>query len=214
MIKEKNTTVIICAAGMGSRLGIGVTKTLLKPYGKSLIALQLEQLKAFDDIRIVVGFQAEKVIEEVNLIRKDIMFVFNYDYKHTGPAESVFKALVKARENVIVIDGDLLIKPNDFKDFLCYPQACVCISELRSSEPVGVDVKDGNVVGFNDKKTEYEWVGLAKIKRENLFKENSYVYKMLEPSLPLKALTIHAIDIDTVDDYESAAEWIKNNYGE
>ena len=62
---------------MGTRLGIGTTKALIDIEGKPLILRQLELLKDFDDIRIVVGYQMEKVIEVVNNYRKDILFVFN-----------------------------------------------------------------------------------------------------------------------------------------
>lgn len=72
-----NTTIVICCAGMGTRLGIGTTKALLDINGKPLILHQLEALRNFDDIRVVVGYQADKVIQVVNSCRKDIMFVFN-----------------------------------------------------------------------------------------------------------------------------------------
>ena len=45
-----DTTVIICCAGMGTRLGIGTTKALLHIDGKPLIIHQLEALK---DIQIL-----------------------------------------------------------------------------------------------------------------------------------------------------------------
>ena len=49
-----NTTVIICCAGMGTRLGIGTTKALVNICGKPLILHQLELLKDYKDIRIVM----------------------------------------------------------------------------------------------------------------------------------------------------------------
>ena len=58
-----DTTVIICCAGMGTRLGIGTTKALMHIDGKPLIIHQLEALKDYSDVRVVVGYQANKVIE-------------------------------------------------------------------------------------------------------------------------------------------------------
>ena len=58
-------SVVICCAGMGTRLGIGTTKALVKIAGKSIIQRQLEMLDEYDDIRVAVGYQAEKVIKEV-----------------------------------------------------------------------------------------------------------------------------------------------------
>ena len=48
-------SIIICCAGMGTRLGIGTTKALINVYGKSLIERQLELTKDIDDVRVVVG---------------------------------------------------------------------------------------------------------------------------------------------------------------
>lgn len=73
MMKNKDITVVICAAGMGTRLGIGTTKALVHVCGKPLIIRQLELLNDYDDVRIVLGYQADKVMEVVNKYRKDIM---------------------------------------------------------------------------------------------------------------------------------------------
>lgn len=101
MIKKTDVTVIICCAGMGTRLGIGTTKALVDVGGEPLIIRQLKLLDAFDDIRVVVGFDAERVINVVKEYRKDIMFVCNYEYEHNGPADSLKKALLGVRKYVI-----------------------------------------------------------------------------------------------------------------
>ena len=54
-MNPQDISIIICCAGMGTRLGIGSTKALLEISGKSVITRQLELLKDYDDIRIVVG---------------------------------------------------------------------------------------------------------------------------------------------------------------
>lgn len=71
-------TVIISCAGMGNRLGLGSTKALVEVEGKPLILRHLEMLDGEKDVRVVVGYQAEKVIEVVKRYREDILFVFNH----------------------------------------------------------------------------------------------------------------------------------------
>ncbi len=208
----QDITVIICCAGMGTRLGIGTTKSLVDICGKPLIIYQLEQLRNFDDIRIVVGYQAEKMIEIVNRYRKDIMFAFNHEYETTGPAASVGKALMKARKNVIILDGDILFHPNEFLEFLEYPDECLAFSDIKSDEPVLMKVKNELVVAFSMNEGCYEWPGIAKLKRDRICKENSYVYKMIEAHLPLKGIYVRTRDIDTPDDYDNAIKWVLNNY--
>ena len=64
-------TIIIGCAGTGNRLGLGTTKALVEIEGKPLIIHHLEKLKDEKDIRVVVGFQAEKVIRVVNEYRRN-----------------------------------------------------------------------------------------------------------------------------------------------
>lgn len=208
-----DTTIIICCAGMGTRLGIGTTKALVNIKGKPLILHQLEQLNRFDDIRVVVGFQAEKVIDVVKAYRKDIMFAFNYDYQTTGTLSSVAKAMISPREYTIVLGGDMYLHPDDFQTFLGNRHECIGFSRLRSSEPVLIHLDENeNVIAFSKNKGEVEWSGLVKY-RSSLFSNNyKYVYEMLEPQLPIKGMEVRSIDIDTSEDYEKVVQWINSGY--
>ncbi|MCM1297320.1 MAG: NTP transferase domain-containing protein, partial [Muribaculaceae bacterium] len=99
-------TIVISCAGMGNRLGLGTTKALVEVDGKPLIVRHLEKLKEEKDIRVVVGYQAEKVIEVVKKYRQDVMFVFNHDYRATGTGASVALAARYANEYILSLDGD------------------------------------------------------------------------------------------------------------
>lgn len=207
----KNITVVICCAGMGTRLGIGTTKALININNKPLIYHQLELLKDFEDVRIVVGFQAEEVIKIVNMYRKDVMYVFNYDYEKNGPAASLSRALINTKQYVLIMDGDVLINKKDFYDFLNYPQECIAISDINTDEPIKVKIDSKNVVEFDDD-GEFEWTGIAKICSDKLIKREDYVYEMLKPLLPIKYCKIRTRDIDTPDDYDKALKWLNDDY--
>lgn len=207
-MNKKDITVVICCAGMGTRLGIGSTKALVSIGGKPLILHQLELLKDFDDIRIVVGFQAEKVINTVINYRKDIMFAFNYSYQTTGVAASLCKGLSGCRKYVMCMDGDLLINKNDFKTFLEYEGECLAISSINSDEPVLVEVNNKKAVSFSQK-GDFCWSGLAKIESDKLRPIDSHVYEMIQSLLPIDVVIIRSREIDTQDDYERAIEWVR-----
>ena len=114
----KNKTIIISCAGMGKRLGLGTTKALVEVAGEPLLMRTLKMLDDVEDVRVVVGYQAEKVIEAVNSYRKDVTFVFNRNYQTTGTGASVMLAVKNARDMIMTIDGDLLIHPSDMQDLL------------------------------------------------------------------------------------------------
>ena len=56
-------SVVISCAGIGSRLGLGNTKALIPIRGASLIGWQMQLFREVEDVRIVVGFQANEVID-------------------------------------------------------------------------------------------------------------------------------------------------------
>ena len=207
-IPEK-TTVIICAAGMGTRLGIGSTKALVDIDGTPLIIRQLDLLKNYDDIRIVVGFQAEKLINSVTKYRKDIMFAFNYQYETNGVADSLRKGLITSREYIISLDGDILINPEDFAAFASADYECLGISHITTEEPVKAMVEKGLVKKLSKFEGNMQWPGIVKIRSEKLKGESSHVYDLLNDILPLRAFSMRTREIDTQEDYERALEWFE-----
>lgn len=211
-MEKSNTTIIICCAGMGTRLGIGTTKCLIDICGKPLIIRLLDQLRDYDDIRIVVGYQAQRVIEVVKEYNKNVMFAFNYDYETTGPAASMSKALLCAKENIIILDGDLVINTKDFQKFLEYPNECVTYCEKISDEPVSIEIKENKAISFKNRSNKYEWPGIVKINKNHINSGDGYIYDILEKNLPIDAIHVDARGIDTQDDYERVINWVNNNY--
>ena len=208
-MNDKDVSIVICCAGMGTRLGIGTTKALVRIHGKPLILRQLELLKDYSDIRIVVGYQAEKIIEVVTQHRKDIMFAFNYDYERTGVAESLARGSVGSRKYVVAMDGDLLVNPEDFKAFMEIPGECIGVGKPSSSEPVYVSIDEhGNTVSFKKSENPMEWMGLAKIKAQSVKSGYHHVYDLLTECLPLPAYSIRTREIDTPEDYEEMINWV------
>lgn len=206
-IEKKNTTVIICCAGMGTRLGIGTTKALVDVNGEPLIIRQLKLLDAFDDIRVVVGFDAERVINVVKEYRKDIMFVCNYEYEHNGPADSLKKALLGARDYVITLDGDSVMNPGDFKQFVEFPNECIAVTENASGETISALVQNGMVEALSKKPGNMQWSGITKVQADKLRGTSSHVYEVLTPYLPMTAFPLRLKEINTPKDYENAMEW-------
>lgn len=204
-------SVVISCAGIGSRLGLGLTKALVKINGRSLISWQLELFKDVEDIRIVVGFQANDIIEEVLKYRKDVIFIFNHRYFETKTGASFYLGARHANERVLEWDGDLLVHPDDVKSILENEGEFICYADITSDDAVFVKTdEEGNVLQFSRESGDYEWTGPACIYRNNLFYCTQNVYNMFESYLPMKGVKVRAYDIDTYDDYTRVSEIVKD----
>lgn len=209
-------TVIIGCAGMGNRLGLGTTKALIEVNGKPLIIHHLQYLNDEKDVRVVVGYQAEKVIKVVNEYRKDILFVFNHEYKTTGTGASVALASKYANEYILSLDGDLLIHPDDMRTILACEHEFVGGNPIESDDPWMLQTyeQDGRemVSAFSKCMGNYEWNGVAQMKASKMLRGTGHVFHLIEPYLPIEFMNMRTREIDTVNDYERAIEWVKNGY--
>ena len=200
---------IISVAGLGSRLGLNIPKCLVEVGGKKLIEYQLELLKDIPDVRLVVGFEEEKVMNFVRAIRSDVTFVRNPDYAKTSNSYSVYLATKDLKDPHIIIDGDLIIGQKSFKEFLVRCEEVkdlVGVTRSKSEDAVFVEIDDEFMIEqFHRKpKTRYEWCGIAYLHNIKINDNQDYVYKELEKHLPLKAVNIDCYEIDTPNDLEEA----------
>lgn len=203
-------SVIISCAGIGSRLGLATTKALINIDGKSLIRWQLELFKDIEDVRIVVGFQANDVVEEVRKYRDDVIFVFNHNYFETKTGASYYLGAKDGNEFAIEFDGDLLVHPDDMKQLLEIDGEWIAYADKMSDDAVYVKTNEiGDVLSFSRENGDFEWTGPCCIKKDKLKYSSGHVFNQLEPYLPMKGIKIRACDIDTYDDYQRALEFIK-----
>ena len=160
-------SVVISCAGIGSRLGLGLTKALVQINGRSLISWQLELFKDVEDIRIVIGFQANDIIEEVRKHRQDVIFIFNHRYFETKTGASFYLGARHANSEILEWDGDLLVHPDDVKMLLDTEGEFICYSDKTSDDAVFVRTDEqGTVLEFSRESGDYEWTGPACICKE------------------------------------------------
>jgi HAD superfamily phosphoserine phosphatase-like hydrolase len=209
-------SVVISAAGTGSRLGIGQTKALVSLYGRPLIHHQLEQLSALEDVRIVVGYQAQSLMQTVLEYRRDVIFVCNHDYFTTKTGASLYLGSRHAHSFVFALDGDCVVHPQDLLECIRDNSEFLGITRNTSSESVFAIVnEERQVVAFSQDCSDYEWSGPALIRRDRIRDTKGHLYQMLEAHLPMPARVVRACDIDTYDDYVNAltliASWSNGN---
>ena len=199
--------VVICAAGMGSRLGLNTVKCLVEINGKTILQRLIELTSNIKNIRIVVGFMEEKVIAEALRFRSDIIFVRNPNYRTTSNVQSLQLGSFGLKNGFISIDGDMIIDKNSFTEFLsCIEMGSDLIGIARSESEDAVftilNKSEKTVERFSRSVfSEYEWCGIAYLCNIDVSKSSkSFVYEIFEDYLPLKSKEIVCSEIDTPAD--------------
>ena len=207
---DKKSVVISCA-GIGSRLGLGLTKALVQINGNSLISWQLKLFKDVKDVRIVIGFQGGEIIEEVRKYRDDVIFCYNHRYFETKTGASYYLGARHANHETLEWDGDLLVHPDDVKKLLATSGEFICYADKTSDDAVFVQTNEnGDVLCFSREQGDYEWTGPACMNKQHLIYSTQNVFNMFEPYCPMKGIKVRAYDIDTYNDYIRVSEITKD----
>lgn len=204
-------SVIISCAGIGSRLGLGLTKALVQINNNSLISWQLKLFKKVEDVRIVIGFQGNEIINEVRKFRNDVIFCFNHRYFETKTGASFYLGARHGNPEAIAWDGDLLVHPDDVKNLLHTSGEYICYSDKTSEDIVFVQTNEkGEVLNFSRESGDFEWTGPACMLKKNLVYCSQNVFNMFESLCPMRGIKVRAYDIDTYNDYLRVSEITKD----
>jgi CTP:molybdopterin cytidylyltransferase MocA len=213
-------TIIINAAGRGTRLGRHQPKCLVPFRNRPLIHWQLQNLHAFPDIVVVVGFLANDVMDTVRTIRPDARFVFNECFAGTGTASSLCLGARNARGSVVSLDGDMLVHPADFASLCAAPQPCIGVSAIQSNAPVLVAVSASQprlATQFLTEPTHaegmdcFEWTGLVMFDPISLpLDATGHVFQMISPLLPCHTVHVRCCEIDFPDEMPAMENWISH----
>lgn len=208
---SQSKSVVISCAGIGSRLGLGLTKALVQMNGASLISWQLRLFEKVEDVRIVIGFQAGEIIEEVRRFRDDVIFCYNHRYFETKTGASYYLGARHANPETLEWDGDLLVHPDDVRKLLETEGEFICYGDISSEDTVCVRVdEDGSVLSFSREGGDYEWTGPACMNRKHLTYCSQNVFNMFEPFCPMRGIKVRAYDVDTYNDFIRVSEITKD----
>ena len=212
---NKLTTIVICCAGKGSRLKKHCPKALIDISGKPMIAHQLDAISGFDDVRVVVGYQADRVTEYLNTHYPYVSIVYNAEYETTSAGDSIVLGIKsrKTKKNVVAMVGDILINGDDFQKFVKFGDNCIAGCSPESDNPIFMVLDDNdNCISFSRDKGQMEWLGLIKVEAECLNEGRGTLYNTIKPYLPIKVLELRAKEIDTPHDYERVLSWYNKRF--
>lgn len=216
---------VIAVAGMGKRLGMGHPKCLVKVNNKTLLEYQLSLLERIENVFLVVGFGEQDIIEFAPKVRKDLIFVRNVNFRNTKTLGSFYCAAKIIKGNAIFMDGDMIIEPKSFEQFLETAESngddlTIAVSKRISDDPVYTEVVEGadgrlTVIDFSyEKKTKYEWANVVCLSTSLMADGNTHTFeylKKISPPARMWASVIDRLEIDTLTDLRNAEDFIDHN---
>ncbi|MCT7504959.1 bifunctional UDP-N-acetylglucosamine diphosphorylase/glucosamine-1-phosphate N-acetyltransferase GlmU [Aliarcobacter cryaerophilus] len=140
-------SIIILAAGQGTRMKSDTPKVLHKISGKPMLYYSIkEALKLSDDITVVLYHQFEKVKTEIEKYFSNINFVIQ-DHKNYPGTGGAVMGITPKYEKVLVLNGDMpLIQANELEKFEINATIVMSVLELESADGYGrVIIENGNV---------------------------------------------------------------------
>lgn len=145
-----NKSIIILAAGAGTRMKSQLPKVLHKISGKEMLYYSIkEALSLSDDITVVLFHQASKVQEQMEKYFSNINFVIQDHANFPGTGGAVMGIKPKY-EQVLVLNGDMpLIQASELKKFDAFvpkPSIVMSVLELENANGYGrVIIENGSV---------------------------------------------------------------------
>ena len=142
-----NKSIIVLAAGAGTRMKSDTPKVLHKISGKPMLYYSIkEALKLSDDITVVLFHQASRVQAEMEKYFSNINFVIQDHANYPGTGGAVMGIKPKYEE-VLVLNGDMpLIQAEELKKFDLDATIVMSVLELQSADGYGrVIIENGNV---------------------------------------------------------------------
>ncbi|BAK71716.1 bifunctional UDP-N-acetylglucosamine diphosphorylase/glucosamine-1-phosphate N-acetyltransferase GlmU [Aliarcobacter butzleri] len=140
-------SIIILAAGAGTRMKSDTPKVLHKISGKPMLYYSIkEALKLSDDITVVLYHQFEKVKAEIEKYFSNINFVIQ-DHKNYPGTGGAVMGIIPKYEKVLVLNGDMpLIQASELEKFEINATIVMSVLELESADGYGrVIIENGNV---------------------------------------------------------------------
>ena len=140
-------SIIILAAGQGTRMKSDTPKVLHKISGKPMLYYSIkEALKLSDDITVVLYHQFEKVKAQIEKYFSNINFVIQDHKKYPGTGGAVM-GIVPKYEKTLVLNGDMpLIQASELEKFDIDATIVMSVLELESADGYGrVIIENGNV---------------------------------------------------------------------
>lgn len=194
---------IICAAGFGSRLKLNIPKAMVMIDGKRIIDYQIQALKNYDEIFVVVGFKSNLLIDHLKK-HSNIKIIVNKD-PSLGIMHTMRLISEELNELVLILDGDIIFS----NDIPLFDYEFVGIKDHTNQKAIYCETNNSEVLSFGFKKSDSEWACIYCTNPRKHDWNTDFVYETLSRSLPTPFVRFDCFEIDTPVDKDECYGWLK-----
>ncbi len=138
---------VIAAAGLGSRLGLGLPKCMLEIEGRTILSRLIAQLERHvQRVHVVVGYREDLVIDHCSRHHRQVILVRNPNFRTTNTARSMALGALGFSGKTLFLDGDLLISTGSLDSFMheaANADILVGLTRQKSENGVRKDLESG-----------------------------------------------------------------------
>jgi NDP-sugar pyrophosphorylase family protein len=211
--------VVIAAAGIGSRLGHGIPKCLVELAGRSLIERQLTLLSHIADIRVVVGYMEQTVMDAVWRVNQNVIVVRNPNYRETTTQDSYALGADGLTGHCLFLDADIIFESSSFHQFLDFAapkDLAIGVTAAKTDNAVFAVTRPSaqgglEIMSFSSEPAEFEWANVVWAPAQAFLRRGGPVFERLQIWLPAPAGVIVSYEIDTEQDLNRAQEFLRIN---
>jgi GTP:adenosylcobinamide-phosphate guanylyltransferase len=204
--------VVIAAAGLGSRLGHGIPKCLVEVAGRTLIEWQLDLFRHIQDVRVVVGYMEQAVVDAVRRVNDSVIFVRNPRFRETTTQDSLVLGAAGIAERALFLDADIVFDPASMASFLDYAARrplTIGITEAKTEFAVFARTAASfadelQIIDFSTDRQPFEWANVVCAVPGTFAPGQGAVFQTLQRLLPAPARVLMSYEIDTEADLAAA----------
>ncbi len=146
---NQNLSIIILAAGAGTRMKSTTPKVLHKISGKEMLYYSIKEAKKLsNDIHVVLYHQASRVQESMEKYFDDVQYHIQDHENYPGTGGAVMH-ITPQNEKVLVLNGDMpLVQAEELKKLIPHDEVAITMSVLEFEDASGygrVIIENGHV---------------------------------------------------------------------
>ncbi len=181
-----NLSIIILAAGKGTRMKSSLPKVLHKISGFEMLYYSIKEAKKLsDDISVVLYHEADLVEKEMKKYFDDVNFVLQDHANYPGTGGAVMGVNTK-HERILVLNGDMpLVEASELEGFLKFDSDIV-MSVIKLDNPDGygrVIIENDEVVKIVEQKDANEEELKTKTVNAGVYLFKSHIFENYLPKL-------------------------------